>query len=69
VNRRTKEMAIRMALGGSRREMRQPKSQAPRPAYAVWDDGELTLHTATYDVEGTVRRIEHLDISKEVRCW
>jgi hypothetical protein len=32
----------------------------------VWEDGELTLHTSTYDVEAIVRRIEHLDISKEV---
>ena len=44
----------------------QPKSQAPRSAYAVWEDGELTLHTSNYDFEATVRRIEHLDISKEV---
>jgi len=44
----------------------QPKSQAPRIAFAVWDDGKLALHTSIYDVEATVRKIGKLDISSKV---
>ena len=32
----------------------QPKDEDPRAAYAVWDDGEVTLRRAAYDVEKTI---------------
>jgi predicted phosphodiesterase len=33
----------------------QPKDADPRAAYAVWQDGEVSLRRAAYDVEETVR--------------
>lgn len=33
----------------------QPKDGDPRASYAVWDDGEVTLRRAEYDVEQTIR--------------
>jgi predicted phosphodiesterase len=33
----------------------QPKDGDPRAAYAVWEDGEVSLRRAAYDVEETVR--------------
>ncbi|MGA2656231.1 MAG: dUTP diphosphatase [Verrucomicrobiota bacterium] len=32
----------------------QPKDGDPRAAYAIWDDGEVTLRRAAYDVQKTV---------------
>jgi len=32
----------------------QPKDEDPRAAYAIWDDGEVTLRRAAYDVEQTI---------------
>jgi hypothetical protein len=33
----------------------QPKDADPRAAYAVWEDGEVSLRRAEYDVEQTIR--------------
>jgi predicted phosphodiesterase len=33
----------------------QPKDGDPRAAYAIWDDGSISLRRAAYDVEETVR--------------
>jgi diadenosine tetraphosphatase ApaH/serine/threonine PP2A family protein phosphatase len=33
----------------------QPKDGDPRAAYAVWEDGEVSLRRAEYDVEQTIR--------------
>ncbi|HZT23873.1 MAG TPA: metallophosphoesterase family protein [Verrucomicrobiae bacterium] len=33
----------------------QPKDGNPRAAYAIWEDGEVTLRRAAYDVEETIR--------------
>lgn len=38
----------------------QPKDGDPRAAYAIWDDGKVTLHRAEYDVEQTVRAYDGL---------
>ena len=32
----------------------QPKDEDPRAAYAIWEDGEVTLRRAAYDVEKTI---------------
>ena len=39
------------------------KTREPRTAVAVWDRGELTLQSRTYDVETTIRKIKTLEIS------
>lgn len=36
----------------------QPKHGDPRAAYAVWEDGWITLHRISYPVEETVRDLE-----------
>ena len=33
----------------------QPKNGDPRAAYAIWEDGEVSLRRAEYDVEKTVQ--------------
>ena len=33
----------------------QPKDGDPRAAYAIWEDGDVSLRRAEYDVEETVR--------------
>jgi putative phosphoesterase len=33
----------------------QPKDDDPRAAYAIWNDGEVSLRRAEYDVEQTIR--------------
>jgi putative phosphoesterase len=33
----------------------QPKHGDPQAAYAIWDNGEVTLHRTAYDVEETIR--------------
>ncbi|MGH8022239.1 MAG: metallophosphoesterase family protein [Limisphaerales bacterium] len=44
----------------------QPKDGDPRAAYAVWEDGEVTLRRAAYDVEETVRAYAGLDLEPHV---
>jgi putative phosphoesterase len=43
----------------------QPKDGDPRAAYAVLDDGTLTLKRVAYDVEHTVRGLVHSGASPE----
>lgn len=43
----------------------QPKDGDPRAAYAVWNDGEVTLRRAAYDIEETVRAYTDTDIDPE----
>jgi len=38
-----------------------------RAAYAVWQDGEVTFHRRTYDVEETVRAYESLDLEEQIK--
>lgn len=45
----------------------QPKMSAPRAAFAIWEDGTLTLRSSPYDFERTVEKIESLDISLIVK--
>ena len=33
----------------------QPKGGNPRAAYAIWEDGQVTLRCASYDVAQTMR--------------
>ena len=44
-----------------------PADGDPRAAYAVWDDGEVTLHRVAYDVEETVRDYERLDLDEHIK--
>ncbi len=45
----------------------QPKTGAPRAAFAIWEDGTLTLGSSPYDSEKTAEKIGRLDISPEVK--
>jgi putative phosphoesterase len=45
----------------------QPKTGAPRAAFAIWEDGTLTLGSSPYDFEKTAAKIGRLDISPAVR--
>ncbi|MGA7409665.1 MAG: metallophosphoesterase family protein [Bryobacteraceae bacterium] len=45
----------------------QPKMGAPRAAFAIWEDGALTLHSSPYDFEKTIEKIGRLDISTTVK--
>lgn len=38
----------------------QPKTGAPEACYAIWEDEEITLHSAPYDYKGTVSAIRSL---------
>jgi predicted phosphodiesterase len=39
-----------------------PHHGDPRAAYAIWVDGEVTLHRAAYDVEETIRAYDSLSL-------
>jgi predicted phosphodiesterase len=39
----------------------QPQHGDPRAAYAVWEDGEVTLRRAAYDVKETIRAYDGLE--------
>lgn len=43
----------------------QPKDGDPRAAYAVWEDGQVTLRRAAYDVEQTIRAYEGLGLDRQ----
>jgi predicted phosphodiesterase len=43
----------------------QPKDGDPRAAYAIWQDGEVTLKRAAYDVEETIRAYEATPFAPE----
>jgi len=40
----------------------QPKDEDPRAAYAIWDDGEVTLRRAVYDVEQTIAAYQGMQL-------
>ncbi len=40
----------------------KPKDGDPRAAYAIWEDGEVTLRRAVYDVEQTIRAYQGLGL-------
>jgi len=44
----------------------QPKDDDPRAAYAIWDDGEVTLHRAAYDVEETIRAYQNTRLAPQM---
>ena len=44
----------------------QPKDGDPRAAYGVWNDGEVTLHRAAYDVEKTVAAYDGLGLQPHI---
>jgi len=44
-----------------------PADGDPRAAYAIWRDGEVTLHRLAYDVEETVRAFEPLDLDEHIK--
>jgi putative phosphoesterase len=45
----------------------QPKDGDPRAAYAVWEDGKVTLRRAIYDIEETIRAYEGLDLEPHIK--
>ena len=45
----------------------KPMDGDPRAAYAVWEDGEVTLRRAEYDVEETVRAYDSLPLDEGAR--
>lgn len=44
----------------------QPKDGDPRAAYAVWENGEVTLRRAAYDVEDTIRAYDGLGLEPHI---
>jgi putative phosphoesterase len=44
----------------------QPKGGDPRAAYAVWEDGEVSLRRSAYPVEETIRQLEAQPLPEEV---
>jgi len=40
----------------------QPKHGRPEACYAIWDEGEITLRSCSYDVEATVAKLLDLPI-------
>jgi predicted phosphodiesterase len=45
----------------------KPLDDDPRAAYAVWEDGAVTLRRAVYDVEETVRAYDALALEEGIR--
>jgi putative phosphoesterase len=46
----------------------QPKTGAPRAAFARLEDGRISLHSTPYDFEKTAEKINRLDISPSVKA-
>lgn len=44
----------------------QPKHGDPRAAYAIWEDGVVTLRRTVYPVEETMRELQASDLNLEV---
>ncbi len=44
----------------------QPKDSDPRAAYAIWEDGEVTLRRATYDIEETIRAYQNTHLNPQI---
>jgi protein phosphatase len=45
----------------------QPKDGDPRAAFAVWEDGDVTLRHAAYDVEETIRAYDGLGLEPRIK--
>jgi predicted phosphodiesterase len=45
----------------------QPKDGDPRAAYAVWEDGKVTLRRAAYDVDATIRAYAGLGLEPHIQ--
>ncbi len=45
----------------------QPKHGRPEACYAIWENGGLTLASASYPFEETIRKIRELPLSREVQ--
>lgn len=45
----------------------QPKTGKPDACYAVWEDGEVSLHTFPYPVERTVEKIRMMPVSMTIQ--
>jgi predicted phosphodiesterase len=44
-----------------------PTDGDPRAAYAIWEEGEVTLRRAAYDVEETARALERLTLEDQMK--
>ncbi|HVU26461.1 MAG TPA: metallophosphoesterase family protein [Verrucomicrobiae bacterium] len=44
----------------------QPKDGDPRAAYAIWEDGDVTLHRTAYDIQETIRAYEGLGLEPHI---
>jgi len=44
-----------------------PADGDPRASYAIWQDGDVTLHRVSYDVEETVRAFDSLDLDEHIK--
>jgi putative phosphoesterase len=44
----------------------QPRDGDPRAAYAIWQDGNITLHRLEYDIEATCRALATCPLEAEV---
>jgi hypothetical protein len=43
----------------------QPRPGTPQAAYAVWNDGEVTLRRVPYDIKETLRAYRDLDLNPD----
>jgi putative phosphoesterase len=60
------KMRVRRTLIVNPGSVGQPKGGDPRAAYAIWDDGEVTLRRAGYDVEQTIRAYRGLRLERQI---
>ncbi|MCZ7637109.1 MAG: metallophosphoesterase family protein [Verrucomicrobia bacterium] len=44
----------------------QPKDGDARAAYALWEDGDITLHRTAYDIEATLRAYGRLNLDPQM---
>jgi putative phosphoesterase len=44
----------------------QPKDGDPRAAYAMWEDGDVTLHRFTYPVEETIQQLRSQSLPRPI---
>ncbi|HUA69257.1 MAG TPA: metallophosphoesterase family protein [Candidatus Saccharimonadales bacterium] len=45
----------------------QPKDGDPRAAYAIWENGEITLRRTPYEIEETIRAYESFGLESHIR--
>ena len=46
----------------------QPLDGDPRAAYAIWEDGEITLHRAEYDQRELIVTLDELALEDDLYC-